>query len=126
MSVQAAFCRYCGSRVITLKEDKLYAEVEPEIEISEEDHALLNDISKINTFDELMKIYDCLVRALTARVIGSRGDKFIYLFIIYDFFLICLIFDEEKTKNKIKKNFLLEMIILKVIYKILSVIFFEE
>jgi DNA-directed RNA polymerase subunit RPC12/RpoP len=76
LSVQAAFCRNCGSRVIVLKEDKLYKEVEPEVVISAEDHALLNTISNINTFDELTQTYDGLIQALTARVIGKKGDRY--------------------------------------------------
>jgi hypothetical protein len=75
LSIQAAFCRNCGSRVVTLKDDKLYKEVEPEVQVSVEDQRLLNEVSKINTYEELTKLFDGLLRALTARMIGSKGDK---------------------------------------------------
>jgi hypothetical protein len=62
--------------VITLKEDKLYKEVKPEVVISAKDHALLDTISNINTFDELTQAYNGLTRALTARVIRKTGDRY--------------------------------------------------
>jgi hypothetical protein len=76
-SVQAAFCRKCGSRVFLLKENKPHNEVKPEMQISAEDHALLDEVSKINTYSELKIAYDGLVRALTARMMGTKGDKYV-------------------------------------------------
>jgi hypothetical protein len=74
-SVQAAFSRHCGSRVIILRDDREYQEVAPVVEVKPEDLELLDGVSKIKSYKEFMNQYEGLTKALTARVLGSKGDR---------------------------------------------------
>jgi hypothetical protein len=75
LSVQAAFSRYSGSRVITLNDDRNYEEVEPDVVVSQEDLELLEGISQIKNYNQFLAQYDGIKRALTARVLGTVGDR---------------------------------------------------
>ncbi|KAK2949823.1 hypothetical protein BLNAU_15218 [Blattamonas nauphoetae] len=75
MSVAASFNRQCGSTVTILRDETRYGLVAPSVAVSNADMLLLSRINTINTFAELSAAFDGLTRALTARMLGSKGDR---------------------------------------------------
>jgi hypothetical protein len=75
LSVICPFSRNCPSTTTQLNSDTSFVNTAPIISVSPEDIDLLEQIDQINTFEELSSKYDSISRALTARVLGTTGDK---------------------------------------------------
>ncbi|KAK2950263.1 hypothetical protein BLNAU_14847 [Blattamonas nauphoetae] len=75
MSIAASFNRYCGSTVTLLTNEQKYDTVTPVQTVTPADMQLLDSIRDINTFEELAQVYEGLSRALTARILGTTGDR---------------------------------------------------